>query len=86
MQDVPEEAAQIGWDFRPQSSVMCWLHLPYKTTTTSCGPYPSITVASGCFEVTTMTFQAHLILSRKAEPLENSGFPGLTLTKSRGLG
>lgn len=82
MQDVLEEVAQKDMGF--QISELCQvLAAPtLQDKPTFCGPYPPITVARGCFEVTTMTFQAHLVLSRKAGLLENSAFPGLALTKS----
>lgn len=81
-----EEVAQKDMGF--QVSELC--HVLAASTLqdkpTSCGPYPPIIVARGCFEVTAMTFQTHLVPSRKAGLLENSALPGLTLTKGWGLG
>lgn len=80
-----EDTAQKNMGFQ-MSELYHMLAAPtLQDKPTSCGPYPPITVARGCFEVTTMTFQAPLVLSRKVGLLDISTL--LThLDKVQGLG
>lgn len=74
------------WDFRSQSSVTCWLHLPYKTKPNSCGI--GITpnyCGQGMFWSHNRDLPSPSSPSRKAGLLENSALLRLTLTKSWGL-
>ena len=60
MQDMLEDIAQKNMGFQTAELYHMLAAPTLQDKPTSCGTYPPITMARGCFEVTTMTFQALL--------------------------